>query len=293
MPRSQSRILWCVALASAVCALAPAAHAETTQQCIDANDKALSLRKEGKLHDALGQLSACASSTCPADVRQECERRIGEIKVLMPTLVLSAKDGGGKDLTAVTVTLDGRPLTDRLTGVGIAVDPGPHLFTFEYEGTKLDQWILVEEGRKDRSVAVTLGKPVPPPSSAPPAPSLPNDSPEAATASSGPWKTMGWVAAGAGVVGVGIGAVFGLMATSSKSSANCDANNFCDAGPLSDARSQATVSTVGFVAGGALLAGGVAMVLLSPRGGETTKTGLRAEPMVSANGGGLALQGVW
>ena len=59
---------------------------------------------------------------------------------------------------------------------------------------------------------------------------------------------------------------------------------------LSDARSSATVSTVGFIAGGVLLAGGVVVYLTAPRTNAAT-VGLA--PGAPGAAGGLTLTGAW
>ena len=72
---------------------------------------------------------------------------------------LAAKDGAGVDLTAVTVSMDGEPLTDTLSGTAVAVDPGEHTFTFDAAGqarvTKKQG--LIQQAQKDRSELVTFG----------------------------------------------------------------------------------------------------------------------------------------
>jgi hypothetical protein len=66
-------------------------------------------------------------------------------------------------------------------------------------------------------------------------------------------------------VGLGVGAVAGIVAISEKSGANCDGSGACDGGPLSSAKTAAVVSDVGFIAGGVFLAAGAAILLFFPR----------------------------
>ncbi|HEY6555877.1 MAG TPA: tetratricopeptide repeat protein [Polyangiaceae bacterium] len=84
-------------------------------------------------------------------------------------------------------------------------------------------------------------------------------------------RTAGWIVGGAGVVGLGIGAFLGLRA-SSKNDESLDFcpndDNRCTAEGVAlrdDAKSYATMSTVGFAAGGALLATGLVLVLTAPK----------------------------
>lgn len=104
--------------------------------------------------------------------------------------------------------------------------------------------------------------------------------------------------AGLGVVAVGVGSVFGLMAISKKNDAttSCGSNDpkLCNVGGdvslWSDAKSLGNISTIAFIAGGALVASGVAMWFLgAPSTSKPTVTG-----GIDPNGGGsLGLRGVW
>jgi hypothetical protein len=80
---------------------------------------------------------------------------------------------------------------------------------------------------------------------------------------------------------------------SDKSSAHCDSSNSCDPGTTSGIRSAALVSDIGWIAGGVLLAGGAAIVLLAPRGSHDARVSLTVAPSVSSGGGGALLQGAW
>ena len=135
MKRSLSAMLFAAAAAAL---LAPAGRATaadpTTADCLAANDKSISLRNEHKLLGARTQSLVCAASSCPAEIRKECERRIDLVNASMPTVVFEAKDGSGNDLSAVTVKMDGALLAERLEGTAMPLDPGAHTFTFDSLG---------------------------------------------------------------------------------------------------------------------------------------------------------------
>jgi hypothetical protein len=80
------------------------------------------------------------------------------------------------------------------------------------------------------------------------------------------------------------------MAASDKNNANCDPNGYCASGPLNDARNHATVSTVGFIAGGVLLAAGIGLVIFGPR---ERAGSVQVGPTVGAGSGGLVVGGVF
>ncbi|HEX6272859.1 MAG TPA: hypothetical protein VFZ53_07465, partial [Polyangiaceae bacterium] len=78
---------------------------------------------------------------------------------------------------------------------------------------------------------------------------------------------------GAGVVGLGIGTAFGLSAISQNSESNdagCKQNECTtEAAQIrKDAQAAGNVSTVAFIAGGALLAAGVVVYLTAPSSSE-------------------------
>ncbi len=85
----------------------------------------------------------------------------------------------------------------------------------------------------------------------------------------GAQRTIAVVTAGAGLVALGIGGVFGIISMSKKSNANehCDAGNTCDDDGLKlrhDAISAGNLSSVFFVAGGVLAATGAVLWLTAP-----------------------------
>lgn len=97
----------------------------------------------------------------------------------------------------------------------------------------------------------------------------------------GTHKTLALAAGAAGVVGFGVGTIFGLISASKGSAADkhCDEQNFCDdAEGLSlkqDAITAGNVATVGFVAGGVLAATGVVLWLTVPDGRATGRAAPR------------------
>ncbi len=288
-----------VVAASLVAARAPSARADD-MACIAAAEHELAVRKEQKLRDALKELAVCAAPACPAAVRNECNRRLVELNAALPTVVLSATDGTGNDMSAVTVTIDGAPLAAALDGRAVAVDPGNHVFRFEAAGkTAVEKTVIVGEGVKDRHIEVAFAPasgaavvaPVPSPSaSAHPLP------PSSDTGRGGGVRTAGWVVGSVGLAGGIAAGVFGGLAIAGASNAksecllNCSANtNPAARADMQTASTYATVSTAGFIAGGALLAGGVVMILVG--GPKPSGSALLVHPAIAANGGGVAVTG--
>jgi len=91
--------------------------------------------------------------------------------------------------------------------------------------------------------------------------------------------------------------VLGLQAIRKRGDAGC-ANNVCptDAtkATLDDAKTSADGSTVAFILGGALAAGGVVMwVFAPPPSPATARVRVRATPSIGARGGGFFVSGSW
>jgi hypothetical protein len=83
-------------------------------------------------------------------------------------------------------------------------------------------------------------------------------------------RIAGFAVGGAGVVGVVLGAVFGVQALGAKSAGgHCDSSDTCDAMGLA-LRSQglkaANASTASFVLGGLALGTGIVLLATAPRG---------------------------
>jgi hypothetical protein len=292
------------------------AHADVSKaECIDANGKAQDARRESRFSDARRLLLQCAVPSCPDLVRDDCARRFDELERAQPTIVFDAKDASGRDVIAVSVMVDGRPLAEKLVGTPLAVDPGEHTFTFTASGlAPATQTFAIREGVKDRHEVIVLGSAAPatpqPTAEPPPAPAAPVAPPptsalqaapaaasppstEKPAASGIPWRTVGWVLGGVGVVGLGVGTVFGLEALSTKSG-HCDDSGSCTPpGTASNAYRQATISTTGLIAGGVLLAGGLGLVLLAPGGERTPTTGVAIGPLAGRSTAGAYVAGRW
>jgi hypothetical protein len=286
-----------VLLVGALGAGFPVARADEPSklECVRANETAQSLRLSGKLRDARAHLLVCVASSCPGPVRDDCAQGLKEVDTAVPTIVFEANDKDGIELTAVAVAVDGTPLAARLDGAAVPVDPGEHVFRFSSEGLPtLERKLVIHEGEKERHEQIVLGTAISPskPTAAPARSALARSSGGSTPSMQ---RTIGLATGAAGVIGLVVGSVFGLVAKSTYNSAVY----YCPNGPPSPcsqqgvnesgtAHGQATVSTVAFVAGGALLAGGAAVYLTAPREG-----GVSVGPTAFAGGGGLGVRVTW
>ncbi|HEY5243220.1 MAG TPA: hypothetical protein VIJ22_17190 [Polyangiaceae bacterium] len=303
--RRRSLVAWATAVALTSVVLPT--HADDKSQCVDANTQGQNLRRDGKLAAARAQLRTCAAATCPGLVRNDCTQRLDELERAQPTIVFEAKDAHGGDLVDVRVSLDGQLLTAHLDGTASMVDPGTHELTFEAPGQPpVTRKLLVNEGEKGRREQVILGGPgATPAAGTPTAPSttapaeLPVTPPSQASSGLGTQRILGIAVGGAGIVGLGLGAVFGVMASSAWSSAKnaCGGSTSQCADPASATSyrnttlTDGTLSTVAFIAGGVLLAGGAVLFLTGGHG--ETGTGVALAPSVGPGQGGIAVLGAF
>lgn len=280
------------------------AHAAdpTKKECIDANVQGQAQQQAGKFRAARTALQLCASSACPASVRDDCASRLDALEKVIPSVVFLAKDPSGHEFTDVSVKIDGEPLADRLDGTALAVDPGQHTFTFELQGRPtFTHSLMVHEGDRaihERVVVPAETVPAAMPEPAPPAPIAPTQpvtvetpvvTPVAPSSAGQGQRVAGIVLSAVGVAGLGVGGVLGALTGVSWSSSkdNCNLTQCPNrAQALSDrdaALTMATGSNIAFAAGGVLLAAGIVVFLTAPHGGRTVG--------VLPNAGGATLVG--
>lgn len=273
------------------------ARADDAAVCNAAYEDADVLLRAGgdKLLEAKEKLLVCAGPACKPWMVKECTKSLSELEVRLPSVVFDAKDSGGQSIVDVSVAAGDRTIAERLDGRAITFGPGERTFVFTArDGRRATVTTVVREGEKAQKVTAVFPAPdaavVPPPPAqdvGPPPPAEPV--PDARRDLD--LRTVGYVVGGAGIVGLAVGSVFGLVAVGAKSDAQCNDKNQCQPGPLSDARSAATVSTVAFVGGAVLVAAGLTLVLLAPS--KKTSASITAAPMVSVDGSGAMLRGAW
>lgn len=312
--RALPRAALAASIASALVLAPVQAVADLTKdQCIDANTQAQTLRRDGKLAAARAELQKCGDPSCPAMLRDDCSRRTDELEKSQPTVLFDAKDGVGHDLVAVKVTIDGQPFADRLEGKSLKVDPGPHVFSFAAEGQPpLTQTFVIKEGEKERRERIVFGSPptstavpapVPAPGGAPiPGTALPSTPPDSSVGGGvSSRKIVGLSIAGAGVAGIAVGSVFGLLTASAANQQKTDCASPTSCAHVgqattdhSTAQTDGAISTIAFIAGGALLVGGAVLFFTGSRSSESPATsGLVVAPGVGPGGGGVLLRGTF
>jgi hypothetical protein len=301
----------------------------TPGECIDANGKGQSLRRDGKFADARAELDLCNDPRCPALVRNDCAQRADELERAQPTIIFDVKDDEGNDVSEVAVTVDGHPLSDRLDGRALAVDPGEHSFGFAVAGKPVIlRRFVVKEGQKERRESIALGagstssKPAvlfcPPSEKAGPlpVPYAPSNGTSTVARTHPPplqtkgdgdarrkdRKTIGLFLAGTGGIGIAVGAAFGLLALSrwSESKQECGTPTACSnhaqaVGAHDAALTYGATSTVTFIVGGLLAAGGIGLFFSPTAAAPPAANGTEAHrrATMSLSGARLALEGTF
>lgn len=265
--------------------------------CYDKNGQAASAWTQFRDAEALATRLKDPRGKLAREEAVRLEPKLSRLVVIVP----ASSDNDG-----VEVKRDGVVLTRALWGVPVPTDAGQHRITVTAPGKQPWESVAVVPSRGGASVTVKVPQlaalgaaAVDQPqahangSNAPPEGT--SESPTTPVDSTGQTqRIVGVVAGGAGIVGLGVGAFFGLRvaAKNDESKENCAGNRCNQLGfdARQSALDAATVSTIAFIAGGALLAGGVILYFTAPKGKTSS---LAVGPMVGAAEGGGVIYGRW
>lgn len=253
---------------------------------------ALCHRGEGKTATAWSEFKeviSLARRDGRKDREQVAEENINELepKLSRLTLVLDRSI----PMQGLEIKLDAAKIPLAMTGSPFPADPGVHKLTVSAAGYKSRETV-VEIGADHDEKKVTIAPlekedaPAQKPVSAAAAPATA----ETTRTVNPTLRTTSYILGGAGIVGLGVGVVTGIIASSKHNDANCN-GDVCPNADATDkensARAIANVSTVGFIAGGVLLAGGVVLYLFSSSSPKTTGStaSVSLVPSVSPQGG--------
>jgi len=129
----------------------------STNECIDAHANGQVARGQGRLLEAKNAFSICAADSCPDLIRQDCTQFGVAVENTLPTVIVSAQNGAGREVTQTFVRVDGGPEKLPVDGRALYLDPGSHAFTVVTpEGKQASVTVVLREGEKYRRVAVTL-----------------------------------------------------------------------------------------------------------------------------------------
>lgn len=242
--------------------------------------KIASLIALAKCHDQAGQTASAWAryreltvefkKAGNVDGEKAATKRADELEKVLSKLEI--KTAG--DVPGLIIRRDGTDVSKAELGGPVNADPGPHVIEATAPGYEVWQTtVTVGEKNDVRTVTIPtlIAKPTP----------------------TNALRPAAFAVGGVGVAGLVLGGVFGGLAMSSKSELEklCP-NNACPAGnggqdKLASAKTKGLVSTVGFSVGGAALATGVVLFVLSTRG-SAPKQDERKATLVPAVGPGFA-----
>jgi len=240
-----------------------------------------------RFHEAI----ALAQRLGRTDREKTAKERADKLEPRLIKLTIVSQEPG------VEVKLDGNVLDSAVLGTAVPVDPGKHAIEASAKGKKAFT-TTVDVSDRARSPSVEI-----PPldadadaksgGSSGSSGSGGDPRPKDETSSTGSTQRIaGIVVMGVGVVGVGIGTIFGLRTGSKWSEAKTHCTGIdCDRTGVTlaaEATNSGTVSTISFIAGAALLAGGAAIFFTAPKG--TPKTGSRT-PKIDVGLGSVMIRG--
>jgi len=264
--------------------------------------------KNGQIASAWAAYKSAATAAQNAneiDRAKLARSRAAALEAKLPTLTIVVP--AAADRPDLTVTRDGEPVGRPAWGTPIPVDPGAHAVQASAPGRKTWQGQAQVDGAGAKAsievpalepdatgAASTAATPGPSTGSttspAQPAAEAPSTSSPGSTQ-----RTIGLILGGVGIVGIGVGAVFGFVAKSDNDGVggNCNQGvcNQQGLNSLDSAHTAATISTIAFAAGGAALAGGALLYFLAPH--ASSGTGLVVAPAAGAHIAGLELHARW
>lgn len=269
-------------LAGCAAGLAPSpAQAVTKKECAAAYEETQALQRDGKLQEARAKALFCSQDACPAVVRNDCSKWLGEIETSLPTVVFSAIDAGGQETAAASVTMDGEPLVPRTDGKAVAVDPGEHRFRFELAGAApIERTLVLREGEKLRRIEVSFAAAKAAPEKEKPKPAEPGAGA----------PVLPIVLGGIGVAAIGVGATFGALGLSEKGDLEKTCAPGCTGDRVDSVRTKLLVADITVAAGLAALGTATILYLVTrpsrPEAGQRLGIGAVA----SGNGGFATLR---
>lgn len=233
-----------------------------------------------------------ASDSFRADLEPVIKEQIDKI----PTLTIEIVEPP----PGLELYLDGGRLQEA-PGEAVGVWSGVHQLSVEAPGYRTERTSVVVDELRERVQISLVAVPKPAPAISPPLSAASVSSPitgdrgsdSVAPRDGSTQRTVGYVLGGAGLVGLGIGAVFGLKALRLQSDAEpfCDENDSCEpAGYRLNQRANnaETVGIVASVAGGLALGGGLVLLLTAAE--DTKAEAAQAPPRLDLVLTGTAIQ---
>jgi hypothetical protein len=258
--------------------------------------------KLGRVASAWGHLGDAVARLPPKDDRLEHARaRLELLKRRVPHLVVRLKSGAPN---GTSVTRDGVVLGPSVIGTPEPVDPGEHTVIVRAPDHDEGSFRVTITEAETRTLDVEAGAAHARPEPAQPVANTVSNKPAADFVDAGSGqRTIALIVGGVGIVGIGVGAVTGLMAMGHRSDrdAACggDFPNCTDPtraneikSSQEDLKTMGTLSTIGFGVGAAALVTGVVLYVTAPSP-SSAATRLVPTPLVARDGLGFGLTRAW
>jgi hypothetical protein len=205
----------------------------------------------------------------------------------VPAVIIRVEGATSSD---VTLSIDGDSVSTELIGEARPVDPGSHKVVGVHGAEREEVEVVVAESEQKPAVlqfgvaAAALSAP-PPPTAAEPHAALAADSgPTQDSGTHSGQRTVGWLTVGVGAAGLALGGATGIIALVDRGNlhqgTDCFGND-CRSSQKSKVdgyNTMRTVSTIGFIAGGALAATGIVLLLTAPRAAPAPSAALVIAP---------------
>jgi hypothetical protein len=293
------------------------------QESVRLDRQPKSLINLGECEQKLGQLAAAQShfleardlarSGGDATLRNIAGKKLEEVEKKMPKLGIEL----GKDAPAGTVVLrDGVEVGAVSLRIELPIDVGRHVVVARGGGFERQYEVTLAEGESKqievtpiggkalagaaKSVEKTADQPntaPTPPGDTKPTSSFRVEGPQGDRVDEGEGgatqRTIGYVAIGAGVIGLGVGAFFGATFLRRQNDLeDCNTTLTCDDATWNDTRQRAvnarTYTAIGLAGGGVLAATGLILLVTAPK---SSPTGWTVAPMVGRDGTGVWVDG--
>jgi hypothetical protein len=272
--------------------------------------------KNGQTASAWGQFREAAEIAARQHDPREKVAHARAVRLERTLAKMTIIVGAGTAVPGLEVTRDGDKIGQPSWGEEVPVDPGPHKIAVTAPHKKPWESIVnVSPGARNIDVPVPPLEDAPEPIAPPPPPLVATQTPDVEgehpppRSGGGAQKVVGGSVLALGIIGVGLGTYFGIRAlldnneskapssstTTSSPPPNCDASNHCNSMGTelrNDALSAAKGSTIAFVVGGVLTAGGLVVILTAPSA-TGSKHVVGMTPWLNRNGGGVGMTGAW
>ena len=219
---------------------------------------ALCYEKSGRSASAWAtylEAAAAYKATSRPDWEAKARDRATALASTLSKVTIVVVPGAPRDLA---ITRDGVAVVASELGTAIPVDPGPHVVEATAKGRPTFHASTLLAPGQSKRVDVVLGAAASSPATDTPPTPRPAE------------HTLAYVVGGVGLAGLALGGVAGLVALDKNASSTgvCPNDGTCrDAAARSDSRAAgnwATISTIAFIAGGALTAAGVLLFVFAP-----------------------------